>query len=233
MDEFWKVALALLYGYLLGSVSMAYLVGRLVKGVDLRHIGSGTLGASNVWYNVGKPWIFPVGIFDLLVKGATPALLARYGLELGIGAQAGASLLAVAGHNWPIFLGFKGGRGVTPMAGVLLVLAPIELGLFGAVAVVGWRLTKSAALWVLISTALLPLWSSLSYLFFHRPLAMIWLTAGLAAVMVVKRLAANSSLRGSTRWRNVLWNRLFHDRDIADHDAWVGGPTPPQHESER
>lgn len=229
MDELWKVALALLYGYLLGSVNMAYLVGRAVKGVDLRRAGSGTLGASNVWYNVGKAWIFPVGIFDLFVKGATPAVLARYGLDLGLGAQAGAALMAVAGHNWPVFLGFRGGRGVTPMAGVLLVLATVELALFIVVAVVGWRLSKSSALWVLISTALLPVWS----LLLDRPVAVVWLMAGLLGVMVVKRLAANSSPRSPIGWRRVLWNRLLHDRDIADHDAWVRGPTPPHDESKR
>ena len=233
MDELWKVALALFYGYLLGSMNMAYLVGRLVKGTDLRGVGSGTLGASNVWYNVGKAWIFPVGLFDLFVKGATPALLARYGLDLSIGVQVSAALLAVAGHNWPIFLGFKGGRGVTPMLGVLLVLATVELALFVGVAVAGWRLSKSSALWVLIATALLPLWSLLLYLFFDGPLAVIWLTTGLAVVMVVKRLATNSTTRGSTSWRIVLWNRLLHDRDIAGHDAWVSGPTPPPQEGER
>ena len=223
MDESLKIALALAYGYLLGSVSLAYLVARLVKGVDLRQVGSGTLGASNIWHNVGKVWIFPVGLFDLFVKGMTPVLLARYGLELGLEAQAAAGFMAILGHNWPVFLRFQGGRGVTPMVGVLLALAQVELTLFVVVAVGGWRLTNSAAVWVLLSTLLLPVWS----LAWGRPAAVVWLMIGIIAVTIGKRLASNFSRNGtSLSTRRLLWNRLVYDRDIADRDAWVRrGPT--------
>ena len=224
MDELWKVALAFLYGYLLGSVSPAYLVGRLVKRIDLRRVGSGTLGASNIWYHVGKAWIYPVGVFDLFVKGVTPVALARFGLGLDLDAQAGAGLLAVIGHNWPIFLWFKGGRGVTPMVGVLLAMPtaglhrfPAELALFIIVAVVGWRLTRSSAVWVLISAALLPVWS----LFLDRPTTFIWLTGALLGVLAIKRLTSNFIPHVNVSLPRLLWNRLVYDRDIADHDSWV------------
>ena len=242
MDELWKVALALLYGYLLGSVSLAYLVGRLVKGIDLRRVGTGTLGASNVWHHVGKGWIFPVGIFDLFVKGATPVVLARFGLGLGLDAQAGAGLLAVAGHNWPIFLWFKGGRGVTPMVGLLLVMPtvglstaglhrfPTELALFIIVSVAGWRLAKSSALWVLISAMLLPVWS----LLLDRPTAFMWLIGALLVLLVVKRLTSNFAPQAGVGLRRLLWTRLLFDRDIADHDAWVsGGAASPSQGNDR
>ena len=129
MDDSLQIALVLLYAYLLGSVPTAWIVARLVKGIDLRKVGSGTIGASNVYYNVGRFWILPVGIFDLFVKGLTPVYLARaLGLEIEI--QATAGLLAVVGHNWPVTLGFKGGRGVAPSVGALLALGRLELAFF-------------------------------------------------------------------------------------------------------
>jgi len=217
MDEPVKVALAVAYGYLLGSVSLAYLIGRLVKGTDLRQVGSGTLGSSNVWQSVGKAWVFPVGVFDLLGKGLTPVLFARYLLDLGLEAQAAAGFMAILGHNWPVFLRFHGGRGVTPTLGVLLALARVELALFVVVAVVGWRLTNSSAVWVLVATTLLPVWSLAT----GRPAAIVWLMVAILATMVIKRLVSNSPTISSIPTRKLLWNRLIHDRDIADRDAWV------------
>ena len=96
MDDSLKIALVLVFGYLLGSVTSAYIVGRVVKGVDLRKVGSGTVGASNVYYNVGRFWILPVGVFDLLVKGLAPIFLAR-ALDLGIGVQVDGG---PAGRRW-------------------------------------------------------------------------------------------------------------------------------------
>ena len=77
MDDTIRSVLVLAYGYLLGSVPAAYIAAKVVKGIDLRKVGTGTVGTSNVWYNVGKVWIFPIGIFDAFVKGMTPAFVAR------------------------------------------------------------------------------------------------------------------------------------------------------------
>ncbi len=222
MDESLKIAIAVAYGYLLGSVNAAFLAGRLVKGIDLREVGSGTVGASNVWYHVGKFWIFPVGVFDLFVKGFTPAYLARYALDLGIEAQVAAGLAVVVGHNWPAFLRFQGGRGVAPTVGVLLALARLELALFVVVATAGWRLSGSSAVWVLIGMALLPVSSVL----WERPGATIALTAGLLVITVVKRVTANLRNTSGVALGRLTLNRLLYDRDIADHDSWVQRERP-------
>lgn len=131
----WSVALAI--AYLAGSFPTAYLAGRLLKGVDLRTIGSGNLGASNVFRNLGAV----PGIVVLLIdaaKGALPVLylpkhikgvwffesreVLVWGLACGI--------LAIAGHAKPIFLGWKGGgKGVATAAGVFGALAPVSLGI--------------------------------------------------------------------------------------------------------
>lgn len=216
MDDTIRSVLVLAYGYLLGSVPAAYIAAKVVKGIDLRKVGTGTVGTSNVWYNVGKVWIFPIGIFDAFVKGMTPAFVAR-GLGLGIEIQAAAAMLAVVGHNWPIFLRFQGGRGVAPTVGVLVALGRLELGVFIVLATAGWQLTKSAAVWVLIGFASLPLLS----LYWERPGAVVALMAGLLLVTVAKRLASNTRGTPGVSKPRLLLNRLLYDRDIADHDAWV------------
>ena len=216
MDDTIRSVLVLAYGYLLGSVPAAYIAAKVVKGIDLRKVGTGTVGTSNVWYNVGKAWIFPIGIFDAFVKGMTPAFVAR-GLGLGIEIQAAAAMLAVVGHNWPIFLRFQGGRGVAPTVGVLVALGRLELGVFIVLATAGWQLTKSAAVWVLIGFVSLPVLS----LYWERPGAVVALMTGLLLVTVAKRLASNTLGTPGVSKPRLLLNRLLYDRDIADHDAWV------------
>lgn len=216
MDGPAGIAIVLVYAYLLGSANMSYIVARLVKGIDLRKVGSGTVGASNVWYNVGKYWIFPIGAYDLFVKGMSPAILARLmGLDLDV--QVAASLLAIVGHNWPIFLGFQGGRGVAPIVGSLIALGRLELAAFIVVTTAGWRLTKASGVWVLLAFAIMPFLS----LYWGRPQSIVWLMVGILAVTVVKRLASNSLRNTGLPFPQLMLNRLLFDRDIADHDAWV------------
>lgn len=216
MDERIAIAFVLAYGYLLGSIPMSYVTGRLVKGIDLRKVGSGTVGASNVWYNVGHAWIFPVSVFDVFVKGMTPALVAR-GFDLDLGVQVVASLLAIVGHNWPVFLKFQGGRGIAPTVGMLLAMGRLELALFIVMATAGWQLTQSSAVWVLLAFGTLPLFS----LWLGRPSEYAGLMAGVLVITVAKRLASNSLSSPGVSFPRLMLNRLLFDRDIADHDAWV------------
>jgi glycerol-3-phosphate acyltransferase PlsY len=217
LDESAKIAAVIIYGYLLGSVNSAFIAGKLVKGIDLRKVGSGTVGAANVWYHVGHFWIFPVGVFDMFVKGMTPVYIARYSLDLSIEAQAAAGLMAVVGHNWPVFLRFHGGRGVAPTIGALLALARIELVMFIVLATAGWRLTNSSAVWVLIGMVLMPMWAVV----WGRPTAIVAALVGLAAIAIVKRLMPGTRNTSGTGYGRLMLNRLLYDRDIADHDAWV------------
>ena len=212
-----KIGLILLYAYLLGSVNAAYIVGRVVKGVDLRTVGSKNAGASNVWQQVGRFWLFPVGAFDMFAKGMTPVYLARYTLGLELEWQAAAGLLAIAGHNWSIFLGFQGGRGIAPTIGVLIAMARLELAMFIIIATMGWRLTGSSPVWVLVGLASLPVWAAL----WDRPWATVALTMGILAIAAGKRLASNSPNASGTSMPRLLYNRLIYDRDIADHEQWV------------
>lgn len=117
------VALLLVASYVLGSISASYLAGRRA-GVDLRARGSGNLGATNVYRVLGWRWALPVVFFDV-AKGFVPAWF--FPLWDGSGAASlglAYGLCAVAGHVWPVFLRFRGGKGVATAAGVVVAVAP-------------------------------------------------------------------------------------------------------------
>lgn len=113
---------SILVGYLIGSLPIGYLLGRL-KGIDVRAIGSGRTGGTNVYRALGAKLGLLTGVLDF-AKGAVSVLLMRaaFGDEAAA-ALAGAA--AVAGHNWSLFLGFKGGAGGSTAAGALLALNPV------------------------------------------------------------------------------------------------------------
>ncbi len=115
--------LVALLAYFLGSVPVGLLVSRWAKGIDIREHGSGNIGTTNVLRTIGIGWAALVFALDA-AKGALPILLGR-GLGLGPGGLAMAAFLAVAGHNWSIFLRFRGGKGVATTLGALAALAPL------------------------------------------------------------------------------------------------------------
>lgn len=126
-------ALALLAGYLLGAIPSAYWAGRLGRGIDLREHGSGNIGFTNAWRVLGPAWSIPVLIVDI-GKGVLAVLLAMALAPDSIWAAVGAGLLAIIGHTFTIFLGFRGGgKGVATSAGVFLALMPIPFGITAAV----------------------------------------------------------------------------------------------------
>jgi glycerol-3-phosphate acyltransferase PlsY len=109
--------------YLAGSVPVGLLVGRMVKKVDLRDHGSGNIGAANAMRVLGPGWAAVVLVLDA-AKGFLPVLAGRL-LELPAPAVAVVAFLAVVGHNWSVFLGFRGGKGVATSLGVLAALDPV------------------------------------------------------------------------------------------------------------
>ena len=122
--------LLLAIGYLLGSMPNGYLAARWLKGIDLRQCGSARTGATNVLRNVGKGPALVVFLLDV-GKGALAVLLAKsFGLNDWVQVLAG--LAALAGHIWPVWLGWKGGKAVATGLGMFLGLAwPVGLACFG------------------------------------------------------------------------------------------------------
>lgn len=123
--------------YLLGSVSSAYYVTKWKKGADIRELGSGNAGARNVMLTVGASLGIGVAIFDIL-KGVVPILFAQ-ALKMPPHTITLTALAAISGHNWPIFLQFRGGSGLATLGGVILPLMPREAFLLSLVGMgVGW-----------------------------------------------------------------------------------------------
>jgi glycerol-3-phosphate acyltransferase PlsY len=145
----------LLASYLVGAIPTSYLVVRIVKGQDLRHLGSGNLGATNLYRVLGWRYAVPVGLFDLL-KGAIPVLLFAPRAGGGDTTALGLGAAAVIGHVFPVFLGFRGGKGVATGAGVVLGLAPLAfLAAFMTWAVVV-KLSGYVSLGSVLAAAVLP-----------------------------------------------------------------------------
>jgi acyl phosphate:glycerol-3-phosphate acyltransferase len=137
---------AALGGYLAGSIPTGYWLVRLARGIDIRHVGSKSIGATNVWRVLGWKVGAPTIVLDV-VKGFVPALLASLLVDDVAGAIAGGA--AMLGHARPLFLKFeRGGKAVATTAGVLLGLAP-EVALLAAGV---WVLTFLVARYVSVAS---------------------------------------------------------------------------------
>ena len=146
-----EIALAAICGYLLGSIPVGLIVSRLSGGVDVRDYGSGKTGFTNSLRVLGLRRSLPVFLGDFL-KGALATLLPLlYGDEPW--ARAAGGLAAVCGHVWPLFAGFRGGRGVLTGTGVLVSLSPAVL-LLAPVAIVVVYVTRYVSLMSIVISAL-------------------------------------------------------------------------------
>ena len=182
------------FAYLLGSIPTGYVLGKF-SGVDVRQIGSGNVGATNVARAVGK-W---QGVLTLLadaVKGMVPVAI---GLRMNLQPEAIATIASAAflGHLYPVFLKFRGGKGVATGLGALLIIAPLAtLLLVGVFAAVVFP-TRLVSLSSIIAAAMAPfaLW------IFFQPPAIVWMGAFLAAMIVwrhrgnIQRLLAGTEPR--------------------------------------
>jgi glycerol-3-phosphate acyltransferase PlsY len=116
MNNYWVVVVA----YLIGSIPFSFLVGRW-KGIDIRRCGSGNVGTTNVWRTAG-PAAGIIALAGDLGKGALAVLLARHFGGSWLVTLSGAAVLA--GHSWPVFLGFRGGKLIATAAGVFVAVSP-------------------------------------------------------------------------------------------------------------
>ena len=210
-----------IYSYLIGSLPTAYIIGRLVKGIDIRRFGSGNVGGTNVFYNVGRRWVVPLGFFEFFVKGGSAVWIGMFAMDLESSSfqLMGAPLLTLAANNWSPWLKLTGGRGMAMALGTLLALAYKDLIVFAAVAIGGWAIFRSSGVWAYIALILLPLWS---LLVFQEPLAVTMYCVGLVALVTVKRLTSNwNPLPDGVPRREVFLNRLVRDRDLARREDWL------------
>jgi glycerol-3-phosphate acyltransferase PlsY len=129
------------FSYLLGTLPTAYISGRMLRGKDIRQLGDANAGAANVYREVGAVPGIVVGVVDA-AKGALAVLIAR-SANLSEGWVLIAGLAVVAGHNWPFFLGFRGGKGVSTTLGVFLVVLTLPALIISVPCLITLILTRS------------------------------------------------------------------------------------------
>jgi glycerol-3-phosphate acyltransferase PlsY len=152
--------IAILLGYLLGSIPTAYLATRLASGKDVRRLGGGNVGGLNVYREVGLLPAAVVGIVDV-AKGAAAVAVAQWLLDASPPFVLAAALAAVVGHNWMVWLKFSGGKGMGAAIGGLAVLLPlygypIGLAFFFAVVLIPFIITRNVALSMGVGLLALP-----------------------------------------------------------------------------
>ncbi len=187
MSLSWLLVVA---GYLLGSVPAGYLVVWWKKGIDIRTFGSGNIGATNVGRILGRKWSVAVAVFDM-VKGGIVLIAGMASgvtdpLILGLSGFA-----AVIGHDYPIWLSFRGGKGISTSYGVVFVLNPVAALGAGAI----WYATLKLSRYVSVAS-MVSLWS--------MPVFMVLLAAPSAYVVSCVALAALAVLRHSGNIKKIL-----------------------------
>lgn len=200
-----RPAIVLVIAYLLGSIPFGYLIVRATQGADIREAGSGGTGATNVSRRAGKA----AGIITLLLdalKGAAAVAIAKIILGVPIFAESGhtgpllesgttgkywwvaaAGIAVIVGHIFPVWLRFRGGKGVATGFGVFLMLAPIAVALAGVIFVlVVWRM-RYVSLGSIMAAIAIPLFVLLQNAFIRpvHPLAPIMTAAILGAALIV------------------------------------------------
>ena len=199
----WMLGPGLVLGaYLLGSISFSLLIVRLLKGFDVRERGSGNAGASNVLRLAGAGPAAAVLLLDV-AKGVVPVQVAR-ALDLPGVWIGGAAVAAVVGHVFPVFHGFRGGKGVATVTGALGSLSLIPAGLALAVFLTVIVASRYISLASVVTVASFPLLLQLSARAGWTPAPPGWLTASAVAIAVLvaakhygnfRRLAAGTEHR--------------------------------------
>jgi len=206
-------AIAILLGYLLGSIPTAYIVTRLATGQDIRQMGGGNVGGLNTFREVGYWAVLPVAVIDL-GKGAAAVAIAYWLLDLPPLFVLLAGLAAVIGHNWMVWLGFKGGKGMGATIGALAVVMPLYgywqgLAIFLSIWVVVALITRNIALASATSLVFLPLITWLG----TKSLTATMVAIALGVVILVKFLpTARATWARSETIGDFIFNRWQRGR---------------------
>ncbi|MBA7620941.1 Glycerol-3-phosphate acyltransferase [subsurface metagenome] len=214
--------LLLVGGYLMGSIPAAYLAARWSRRIDIRQYGSGNVGGANL-FRVSAKWIaVVVGLFD--IGKAMLAVWVAHLVGLDIAQQVAIGIAGIIGHNWPVFLRFNGGRGISTIMGVALIVpllngyVPWSLIAFMAIMIANVLTVRNIPLGIGIAVAAMPIvsWAV------GEPLAMILGFVTMFLIMVIRRLTPpKTQASASVTTGELLLNRLLFDRDIRDREAWI------------
>ena len=193
---FIKVVIAAVVAYLIGSIPTGYIVVKSATGQDIRQVGSGSTGATNVKRVMGKKWFFIVLLLDAL-KGAIPVMIANFVPYLhsnsGLTAVVAAACVLL-GHSKSIYLGFTGGKSVASGVGTILALSP-TVGL--SIAVI-WAIITYASKYVSLGSIIALALSSVLMFLFNQPIAyVIYCVIGAIYVIYLHRENIKRLLAGT------------------------------------
>jgi len=151
---------AVILAYLLGSIPFSWLAGKLFRGIDIRKHGSGNAGATNVWRVMGPAYGLAVGLLDLgkgwLAVAAAGMIVQDTTRTSLITIEVLSGFAAVAGHSWPLWLGFRGGKGVLTAGGAFLYLAWLPMACSMAVFILVFAVSRYVSLGSMVAAACLP-----------------------------------------------------------------------------
>ena len=199
---------AIVCGYLFGSIPSGYIAARLKKGIDIRSVGTRVTGALNVYYEVGHA----AGVLVLLAdigKGMGAVLLARW-LGVDMIFQLLAGLAAVLGHIFPIFLKFHGGRGGATTIGVLFILLPKAIPFWLGTCVIILLITRNVTFCYSMGFICFPFVAGVIY----GDMALVAFSAGLPAFLgmrYIPRMKEMHSKAGGS-WRKVIFRGSINER---------------------
>ncbi|MDD2680228.1 MAG: glycerol-3-phosphate 1-O-acyltransferase PlsY [Candidatus Omnitrophica bacterium] len=186
------ILLGIIISYLAGSIPTAYIFGRLLKGVDIRKFGSGNVGATNALRLLGRGWGITVLILDI-GKGFLPVIILAQliGPKTGLAPETFCTLIGIScicGHNWTIFLRFKGGKGVATTLGVVLGLSVKLAGLkiILGLAILVWLAVFVASRIISLASILAALSFPVLAILFRQPLAIILVSIFLSLFIVFR-----------------------------------------------
>jgi glycerol-3-phosphate acyltransferase PlsY len=179
-----EAVVPIIVGYGLGSLPLGYLVANWIKGIDLRRVGSGNVGAANVYRTAGLAIALLVVGVDIAKGASSVALVSR--VTTGPVGPVAAGVAAVIGHVYPVWLRFQGGKGVATACGVFWMLAPLATAIAAGVFVGVVWVTRYVSLGSVIATAVLPPLAWIT----REPLPVI--AGGIAAaLLIIQRHRAN------------------------------------------
>jgi len=190
-------ALSTLMAYLLGSVPFGYVIVRWKKGIDVRATGSGSIGATNVMRNLGIAGFLATFLLDA-GKGLAAVVCAKAITHDDSRWVASAAVAAILGHCFPVWLKFRGGKGVATGLGAFIGLSPVPLGLASLVFAVVVSLSRYVSLGSIVASASFP---ALLYIGDKPPLPVLLGAATGAAIIIVKHHANIRRLLNGTENR--------------------------------
>ncbi len=201
------VSAIIIGSYLLGSIPAAYFAGRIAR-TDIRDVGSGNIGATNVVRTLGKRYGYPVFAFDFL-KGWGAVRLSMFLVgrfqPAPISPEVAGIIAAVScifGHSFPIWLGFKGGKGVAPSAGSLFGLMPVGLLIGAVIWLLTFRLTRYVSVASMIAALVLPIVIAiLSSLGLNGDRGLVYFSICMAAFIILRHRSNLSRLIRGTEPR--------------------------------